>query len=78
MSAYGPFYSEEQVWDIAAFIEHIKNLPPGVLERIQSKGPEDAGDGQQALALYKTSVEISPFNSYAAESLRVSTRVTTP
>ena len=44
MSAYGPFYSDEQIWDIGAFIEHIKTLPPGVLERIQSKAPKEAGD----------------------------------
>ena len=37
MSAYGPFYSDQQVWDIVAFIKQIKNLPPHVLERIQSK-----------------------------------------
>lgn len=46
MSAYGPFYSEEQIWDIATFIEHIKNLPPGALERIQSETAKDAGDRQ--------------------------------
>jgi mono/diheme cytochrome c family protein len=39
MSAYGPFYSDQQMWDIAAFIENIRNLPPGVLEGIQSKKP---------------------------------------
>ena len=66
MSAYGPFYSEEQIWDIAAFIEHIKTLPPGVLERIQSKAAKDAGDLEQALVVYKTSVEINAFDSYAA------------
>jgi mono/diheme cytochrome c family protein len=37
MSAYGPFYSDQQVWVIAAFIKQIKNLPPRVLERIQRK-----------------------------------------
>jgi mono/diheme cytochrome c family protein len=37
MSAYGPFYSDQQMWDIAAFIQNIRNLPPGVIERIQSK-----------------------------------------
>lgn len=62
MSAYGPFYTEEQIWDIAAFLEHIKNLPPGVLERIQSKAAKDAGDPQQAVALYKASVAINPFS----------------
>lgn len=39
MSAYGPFYSDQRMWDIAGFIEHIKNLPPRVLEEIQAKKP---------------------------------------
>ena len=39
MSTYGPFYSGQQMWNIAAFIKQIKSLPPGVLERIQSKDP---------------------------------------
>jgi mono/diheme cytochrome c family protein len=37
MSAYGPFYTEQEMWNIAAFIENIRNLPPGVLKGIQSK-----------------------------------------
>jgi mono/diheme cytochrome c family protein len=37
MSAYGPFYSDQQMWDIAAFIQNIRNLPPGVIERIRSQ-----------------------------------------
>ena len=39
---------------------------------------EDAGDRQQAQALYKTAVGINPFDSYAAEGLRVVSRVPTP
>jgi len=39
---------------------------------------EDAGDHQQALALYKTSVAVNPFDSYAAEALRAVSRVPTP
>lgn len=38
---------------------------------------EDEGDRQQALALYKTSVAVNPFDSYAAEGLRVVSRVPT-
>ena len=37
MSAYGPFYSEKQLWTIASFLRRINHLPPGVLERIQAK-----------------------------------------
>jgi len=37
MSAYGPFYSEKQLWAIANFLRRINNLPPGVLDRIQAK-----------------------------------------
>lgn len=37
MSAYGPFYSEKQLWAIASFLQRINNLPPRVLERIQTK-----------------------------------------
>ena len=37
MSAYGPFYSEKQMWALASFLRRINNLPPGVLERIQAK-----------------------------------------
>lgn len=37
MSAYGPFYSEKQLWALAGFLHRIKNLPPGVLEAIQTK-----------------------------------------
>ena len=37
MSAYGPFYSEKELWSIAAFVHAIRNLPPGVQERILAK-----------------------------------------
>jgi thiosulfate dehydrogenase len=39
MSSYGPFYSDQQMWAIAAFLKQIKNLPPRVLERIERKEP---------------------------------------
>jgi mono/diheme cytochrome c family protein len=42
MSAYGRFYSEEQLWSIAAFLHRIRTLPPGVAERILTKSA-DAG-----------------------------------
>ncbi|MDQ1408269.1 MAG: hypothetical protein QOJ41_4 [Acidobacteriaceae bacterium] len=31
MSAYGPFYSEQQLWALSAFVHQINNLPPDVL-----------------------------------------------
>lgn len=37
MSAYGPFYSDKETWALASFLRRIDNLPPGVLERIQTK-----------------------------------------
>lgn len=39
---------------------------------------EDAGDHPKALALYKTSLAVNPFDSYAAEGLRIVSRVPTP
>ena len=36
MSAYGPFYSEQQLWALAAFVARIKSLPPDVLRAIQA------------------------------------------
>jgi len=39
MSAYGPFYSEKQLWSLAAFLRRINKLPPGVLDRIVAKKP---------------------------------------
>lgn len=40
MSAYGPFYSEEQLWAIAAFLHDARSLPPGVTGRILAKPAE--------------------------------------
>ncbi len=37
MSAYGPFYSEKQLWSLAAFLRRIDKLPPGMLEKIRPK-----------------------------------------
>jgi mono/diheme cytochrome c family protein len=37
MSAYGPFYSDKQLWALASFVRRMDNLPPGALERIQAK-----------------------------------------
>lgn len=41
MSAYGPFYSEKELWSIATFLQQIRNLPPGVQERILAKSPNN-------------------------------------
>jgi thiosulfate dehydrogenase len=37
MSAYGPFYSEKQLWSLAAFLRRIDNLPPEVIDEIRKK-----------------------------------------
>jgi thiosulfate dehydrogenase len=37
MSAYGPFYSEKELWSLAAFLRRIDKLPPGMLEKIRPK-----------------------------------------
>jgi mono/diheme cytochrome c family protein len=37
MSAYGPFYSDKEMWALASFLGRINNLPPGVLDRVQTK-----------------------------------------
>jgi len=37
MSAYGRFYSEEDLWFIAAFVYQIRNLPPSVQTKILAK-----------------------------------------
>jgi mono/diheme cytochrome c family protein len=37
MSAYGPFYSDKEMWALASFLRQIDNLPPRVLDRIQPK-----------------------------------------
>jgi mono/diheme cytochrome c family protein len=42
MSAYGPFYSEKEMWSIASFLRRINNLPPGMLDRIQAKKSSDS------------------------------------
>ena len=42
MSAYGPFYSDKQLWALARFVRRIDNLPAGLLERIQAKRPPTA------------------------------------
>ena len=39
MSAYGPFYSDQQLWALASFVRRIDNLPAGLMERIQAKTP---------------------------------------
>ena len=39
MSAYGPFYSDEDVWDLAAFVKQIRNLSQPVLDGIEPKNP---------------------------------------
>ena len=36
MSAYGPFYSDRELWSLAAFLRRINNLPPEVLSAIQT------------------------------------------
>lgn len=40
MSAYGPFYSEEKLWAIAAFLHNVRSLPPGVADRILAQPAE--------------------------------------
>jgi mono/diheme cytochrome c family protein len=35
MSAYGPFYKEEQLWSLAAFIRRINKLTPAEIQSIQ-------------------------------------------
>jgi hypothetical protein len=39
MSAYGPFYSDQQLWALARFVRRIDNFPAGLMERIQAKTP---------------------------------------
>ena len=39
MSAYGPFYSDKQLWALASFVRRIDNFPAGLMERIQAKTP---------------------------------------
>lgn len=42
MSAYGRFYTEDQVWALAAFVEQIDRIPAKTLGSILSKTPGDA------------------------------------
>ncbi len=37
MSAYGPFYSEKQLWSLAVFLQHINHLPPETIDAIRKK-----------------------------------------
>ena len=37
MSAYGPFYSEKELWALAAFLRRIDKLPPEMIEKIRPK-----------------------------------------
>jgi len=37
MSAYGPLYSEKQLWSLAAFLHRINHLTPEVVDKIRSK-----------------------------------------
>jgi len=39
MSAYGPFFSDEKMWSLAAFVKRMNNLSPAVLAGIQTKHP---------------------------------------
>jgi mono/diheme cytochrome c family protein len=43
MSAYGPFYSDKEMWALASFLRRIDNLPPGVLQRIQARRAPGSG-----------------------------------
>jgi mono/diheme cytochrome c family protein len=37
MSAYGPFYSEKELWSLAAFLHRINKLSPEMIEKIRAK-----------------------------------------
>jgi mono/diheme cytochrome c family protein len=37
MSAYGPSFTEEQLWTLAEFVGRMKDLPPSVQEALQPK-----------------------------------------
>ena len=37
MSAYGPFYSEKELWSLAAFLHRINKLPPGMIQKMRPK-----------------------------------------
>lgn len=35
MSAYGPFYNEDQMWQLAAFVKRMRALPPDVMDSLR-------------------------------------------
>jgi mono/diheme cytochrome c family protein len=37
MSAYGPFYTDQKLWNLAEFVGRMKDLPPGVLQALKAK-----------------------------------------
>jgi mono/diheme cytochrome c family protein len=37
MSAYGQFYSEKELWSLAAFLRRIEKLPPEMIAKIKMK-----------------------------------------
>lgn len=37
MSAYGPFYTDQKMWNLAEFVGRMKDLPPSVLTALQAK-----------------------------------------
>jgi len=37
MSAYGPFYSEKELWSLAAFLRRIDKLPREMIEKVRQK-----------------------------------------
>jgi mono/diheme cytochrome c family protein len=39
MSAYGPSFTEPQLWTLAEFVGRMKDLPPPVVDAIQPKKP---------------------------------------
>ena len=39
MSAYGPFYSDGEIWKLAAFVKRLDHLSSPVLEGIQPGKP---------------------------------------
>ncbi len=39
MSAYGSFYSDQQVWQLVEFVQRMNDLPPAVFDAIQPNKP---------------------------------------
>jgi mono/diheme cytochrome c family protein len=37
MSAYGPFFTDQELWNLAEFVGRMKDLPPGVLQVLKAK-----------------------------------------